>query len=38
VKGSKLTSRAMALTLADLGRIEIDLAGRRRRARRARRA
>jgi dolichyl-phosphate beta-glucosyltransferase len=38
VKGSKLTPRAMAFTLADLARIEVDLAGRRRRARRARRA
>ena len=37
VKGSKLTSRAMALTLADLARIELDLAARRRRARRGRR-
>jgi glycosyltransferase involved in cell wall biosynthesis len=37
VKGSKLTTRGMALTLADLARIEIDLAGRRRRARLRRR-
>ena len=35
-KGSKLGPRAMAFTLADLARIEIYLAGSRRRHRRAR--